>query len=190
MPRMTPTRVVGDPLSVIKINKINDDLDVLYSQWSDRLKVWAAWGLDITIWWWVYNVWWSIWQYAWWTVTLTDNATNYIMITAGWSINVSTSWRNANYLRIATVTTLAWSVTAISIWRVDAVWWLLGGWWFKNISSTVYNYKWNLTSFIADWVSYTLTYDSYDQIRTITNWWNTRTMTYDQKWNLLSTVES
>lgn len=61
------------------------------------------------------------------------------------------------------------------------------GWWFTNVSSTVYNEKWELTSFTADWISYTLTYEKW-RLKTVNDWSLTYTMTYT--WGKLTSITS
>ena len=59
--------------------------------------------------------------------------------------------------------------------------------WFKNISNCVYKW-WLLTSFTADWVNYTLTYESW-RLKTVSNWTKTYTATYSW-WLLIWVSES
>lgn len=177
MPRQTPTWSVWDPLSAVKVNKINDDLDVLYTKWSDRLRiVWNTW-LVITIWSGVYRVWSIEWIYAWWVVTLTDNTTSYISIKNDWTIESSTVWWNINHCRLWKVITAWWVVTSIEQWRVDAIWWNIS-WsaWFNEITSTVYDW-WKLQSLTIPWKTYTITYEMW-KIKTLADGTNTWTVNY------------
>ena len=68
--------------------------------------------------------------------------------------------------------------------------WILGGGWFKNISSTTYNELWQLSSFDGDGVVYSITYVSDWRFSTITNWTNIWTATYDPNWIFIWLVES
>lgn len=52
---------------------------------------------------------------------MTNNATNYVQIDSSGTIQVSTSAWNANYTRLAIVTTVSGAITSIVVWRVDAV---------------------------------------------------------------------
>lgn len=54
----------------------------------------------------------------------------------------------------------------------------------------VYDKFANLTSFVAEGVTYTLTYNAMNQPLTMTNWTNVWTMTYDKHGDLTWTVES
>lgn len=58
---------------------------------------------------------------------MTDNATNYVMIDSVGAIQVSTVGWNADYARLAVVTTVSGSITAIVVWRTDAIGGVLGG---------------------------------------------------------------
>lgn len=190
MPRLYSTPwSVGDAITASRMNQINSDIDNIYSTGSDRLKVYAATGLNVTIGAGTYRVGSSEWNYAGWTVAMTNNATNYVMIDSSGVIQVSTSAWNSNYTKLAIVVTVSGSVTSITSWRNDAIGGVMGGGWFKNISATTYT-KGLLTAFTADWTNFTLTYNRNRQVKTLTNGANTWTMTYDNQWNLTGTVES
>lgn len=180
----------GDQVSATRLQNINQDLDDVYSNGTDRLKVWVVSWLDIQVWSWTYRIGSAEWIYAGGTATLTDNSTNYIMLTGGGVLNISTSTWDANFVRLAKAVTSGGNVTSLEIWKPDAVGWILGGGWFKNISSTVYNWIWQLTSFDGDGVTYTLTYNSSWKLETITNWTNIWTASYDWSWRLTWLVES
>jgi len=50
MPRLYSTPwTVGDAITASRMNQINSDIDNIYSTGSDRLKVYAATGLDVNI---------------------------------------------------------------------------------------------------------------------------------------------
>jgi len=190
MPRNNSTNwSTGDNISATRLQQINADLDNLYSTGSDRLKVYASTGLNILIGAWNFRVGSTEWIYAGGTVAMTNNATNYVMIDSSGTIQVSTSAWNANYTRLAVVTTVSGAITSIVVWRVDAIGWVLWGGWFKNISATTYT-QGLLTQFTADWTVYNLTYNSRWQVLTMTNGVNTWTITYNSLWVITWTAES
>lgn len=190
MPRNNSTTWnIADPITAARLNKTNDDLDDIYETWSDRLKVWALPGLDVEIWAWNYRIGSSEGIFAGSIETLANNVTSYISLTGAGLVDISTSGWNTNYLRLAKVITLAGVITSVENWRPDGVGWVLGGWGFKNISSTVYTAG-KLTSFDGDGVTYTLTYTANGEIATITNGANTWTASYDSSWNFTGLVES
>lgn len=173
----------ADQISATRLNDLNEDLDDVYATWTDRLKVWHVTGLQIQIGAWSYRVWSVEWIYAWWFETLDDDTISYISLTGGWLIDVSTVGWDANFLRLAKVTTVWGTVTTVQLWRPDGVGGILGGGWFKEITSCVYT-EWFLTSFDWDGVTYTLTYTTSGSLETITNGVNVWTITYDSLWNL------
>lgn len=129
MPRKTPTWVVGDPLSATKVNKINEDLDDLYALWNDRLRVMRAaslTALKIDIWAGNFIVGSVIGQYAGWVdISVTNNATNYVMLKEDGTIQISTTAWNPLYLRLWVVTTSAGAITSIVDHRADVLGWPL-----------------------------------------------------------------
>jgi len=190
MPRLNSTTwSVADAITATRMNQFNSDLDDLYSAGSDRLKVYAASALNVNVGAGTYRVGSTEWNYAGGVVAMTNNATNYVQIDSTGTIQVSTSAWNANYTRLAIVVTVSGAVTSITKWRNDAVGWVMGASGFDNITSTTYT-KGLLTSFDADTVTFTLTYNRNRQVKTITNGSNTWTMTYNALWNLTGTVES
>lgn len=170
------------------LDVINNAIDDLYDNWDERIKAIPTWWLWIEITDWNVRVWSEEFYYAWWTATLNDNATNYVMLDWAWQISIDTIWRNQQYLKVATIITSWWAITSIQQRKIDAIWWeLWWWWWFKNISNTVYKW-WLLTYFIADWEEYNLTYQAW-RLKTIQTWQKTYTMTY-KAWKLVWTVES
>lgn len=107
----------SDVVTAERMNDINEDLDDLYSNGSDRLRVYAAvsWTpLRVDIGAGAYYIWSTAGVYAWWTdVVVTDNATNYIMIDNAWSITISTSARTAWLWRLAQVICSSGEITSI-----------------------------------------------------------------------------
>jgi len=52
---------------------------------------------------------------------VTNNATNYVMLTGAGVINISTSGWNTNYLRLAKVIAASGVITSVEVWRPDGV---------------------------------------------------------------------
>jgi len=124
MPRNNSTNwSTGDNISATRLQQINADLDNLYSEGSDRLKVYASTGLDIIIGAGVYKVWSNEWQYAGGTETVTDDETNYIMIDNAGVIQQSIVTWNADYAKLAVVIAAWWVITSVVWWRNDIIGW-------------------------------------------------------------------
>ena len=102
MPRKNSTAWnVADPITAARLNDLNDDLDDLYANWDDRLRIIWNTGLNIEILPGYYRVATSEGYFTWSIIWLTDNATNYIMIDDTWAIQVSTTSWNVNYAKLA-----------------------------------------------------------------------------------------
>lgn len=131
MPRTSTNWSVNDQITAARLQTIDADLDDLYSYGSDRLRVRTAvsgTALKIDISAGAARVGTTPLQYAGATdISMTDNATNYVQIDAAGTIQLSTSAWTATYARLATVTTSGGAITAISIWKSDAVGGVLGG---------------------------------------------------------------
>lgn len=169
-------------------DRIADAIVDLYDNWNDRVFVYSTWWLNIWITAWNIRVGNDEFDYQWWTATLNDNATNYVMIDWSGTITIDTTWRNQQLAKLATIITANGEITSLKRWKIDLIGWeLWWGWWFKNISNTVYK-SWLLTYFIADWEEYNLTYQAW-RLKTIQTWQKTYTMTY-KAWKLVWSVES
>ena len=123
------------------------------------------------------------------TATLTDNATNYVMLNGAGNIIVATDGRNQNYVKVATVITEDGAITSIKQWKMDALGGLLGGsGGYKNISDCVYDMHWQLVYFLADWEEFYINY-SHGKITSIVSWLKTYTISY-HGWKIAWSVES
>lgn len=118
MPRKnSSTRAVNDTVTAARLEDINQDIDDLYSEWPDRLRVrkaisWTPLRIDITAG--AYYVWSTSGVYSWWTdIVVTDAVTNYVMIDNAWTITISTSARTAWLWRLAQVICSGGAVTSI-----------------------------------------------------------------------------
>jgi len=128
MPRKnSQNRSPGDELQASRLQDINEDIDDIYANWDDRLKVFLAisgTALKIDIGAWNYVVSAVLGAYAWWTdISVTNSATNYIMLDSYWTIQISTSAWNPVYARLAVVVCSWWVITSITDARYDVVWW-------------------------------------------------------------------
>ena len=169
------------------LDKINQAIDDLYDNWDERIKAIPTWWLWIQVTDWNVRVWNEEFHYNWWTTTLTDNATNYVMLDWAWVIHIDTAGRNQKYTKVAKITTSWLAITNIEQWKIDAVGWEI--WWqawFKNVSNCVYE-NWFLVYFIADWEEFNLFYNKWNLYK-IVSWEKTYIIDY-QNWKLISTQE-
>ena len=170
-------------------DRISASINDLYNNWNDRLRVKSTWWLNIEVTEWNARIWTSEIYFAWWTATLTDNATNYVELTGAWLINVSTIWRDTKFCKLAKIVVSSGEITSFEHWKMDTVGGVMSasaG--FKNISNCVYNWKGELIQFVADSVTYNLTYELW-MLKTISFGEALYTMTY-QNGKLVSAVES
>lgn len=160
-------------------NTLQTQVTDIYANGDHRLRVYRLTGdpaLQVRIWAGAYRVWWAHGVYAGGILTLPNDTTRYISLDVDGVIQTGIDWDDEQ-ARIAKVVTAWWSITSIELWNPDLVGGKLGGTWggFENITSTTYT-KWLLTSFIADGVSWTITYEN-RKPKTIYNWANTWTIT-------------
>jgi hypothetical protein len=195
MPRITNNWSVNDNVTASTLNDINQDLDELYTFGSDRAKIIPAQSLlplavDI-----------PQFTYRIGTVTgqsvgitdllVTDNATNYIEISAGGIISSNTIAFDNNKARIGTVTTSGGIITVIQTERFDVIGGDLfgSGLGFQEITSITYDSDDKITQIVADLNTYDITYDQFNEINTIVkNATLTFTVIRDQFGKLQSTT--
>ncbi len=169
-------------------DRIADAIIDLYDNWNDRVFITWTGGLWIQITAWNVRVWNEEFEYSWWTATLTDNATNYVMLDGAWTIAIDTAWRDQKKVKVATIITSGGQIQSLKRRKIDAIGGELGGGgWFKNISNCVYQ-RGLLVQFIADWQEWNLTYER-GRVKTATSWEKTYTMTY-LNGKLIGAVES
>jgi hypothetical protein len=169
-------------------DRIADAIIDLYDNWNDRVFITWTGGLWIQITAWNVRVWNEEFEYSWWTATLTDNATNYVMLDGAWTIAIDTAWRDQKKVKVATIITSGGQIQSLKRRKIDAIGGELGGGgWFKNISNCVYKGRF-LVQFIADWQQWNLTYER-GCIKTVTTWEKTYTVTYKGN-KLIWSVES
>ena len=169
-------------------DRIADAIIDLYDNWNDRVFITWTGGLWIQITAWNVRVWNEEFEYSWWTATLVNNATNYVMLDWAWTIVIDTAWRDQKKVKVATIITSGGQIQSMKRRKIDAIGGELGGGgWFKNISNCVYK-RGLLVQFIADWQEWNLTYEKW-RIKTATTGEKTYTMTY-KWWKLIGAVES
>lgn len=169
-------------------DRIADAIIDLYDNWNDRVFISWTGGLWIQITAWNVRVWNEEFEYSWWTATLTDNATNYVMLDWAWTITIDTTWRDQKKVKVATIITSGGQIQSLKRRKIDAIGGELGGGgWFKNVSNCVYK-DWLLVQFIADWQQWNLTYER-GLVKTVTTWEKIYTVSYSW-WKLVGVVES
>lgn len=121
---------VNDAITAARLHDLNEDLDDLYAYGSDRGRVWSAisgTALRIDIAAFAWRVGSTSGQYAGGTdIVVTNTATNYVEIDSTGTIAINTTGWTAANARLATVTCSGGVITAISIWKVDAIGGTLG----------------------------------------------------------------
>lgn len=192
MPRKNSTAWVPNaPITAVRLEDFNEDLDDAYATGSDHLKVYrlaADPALQVTIGPWTYRVGAVEGQYAGWTLTVGASVTTYIMINSAGAIQTSTSAWNGQYTRLAVVVSGVSTITSITDWRNKVVGGEIGVAWFQNVTSTTYT-KWLLTTVVADGVTWTLTYEKW-QLKSYTNGVNTWTLTYSSGRRISTTAKT
>lgn len=122
---------VDDDISADRLQDINQELDDLFIYGNDRGRVRTAISgtplrIDIAAFSWRVGA--TSGQYAGGTdITVVDTATNYVEIDSTGTIVINQVGWTATNGRLATVTCAGGVVTAISIWKVDAIGGQLGG---------------------------------------------------------------
>ena len=105
---------------------VDNSFDDVYENWTDELRTYKTTWLWVEVKPWKVLVWSAYYDFEWWTLTLTNNATNYIEIDEDWDLVVNmTSWTDEN-TKISKVITSWWEVTSIEDWRLWTVWWKIG----------------------------------------------------------------
>lgn len=116
-------------------DKVADSLDDLYDNWNDRLYIHKTWWLWIEITAWNVRVWNTDIQFPWATANATDNATNYVMISDSWTLNITTLWRDEDQAKIWIVIASWWEISSINMYKIDTVWWKM--WWWAWIETAI-----------------------------------------------------
>lgn len=192
MPRQNSTDwSPNNPITAARLQDINEDIDDLYATGSDHLKLHRlAWdpALQVRIGPGTFRVWTVEGQYAGGTVTVSPSVTTYIMINSAGAIITSTSGWNGQNAKLAVVVSGASTITSITDWRSQVVWWELWAAGFQNITSTTYS-NGVLSSFIADGVTFTITYYRWRRVASVSNGVNTWTINYSG-WRISTTSKT
>ncbi len=172
---------------------LQEEIDDIYSQGNHRLRVYREKNdppLQVRIWAGTYQVGQAIGQYAGGTLNIPNNSTKKLSLNQNGEVEVLDEF-DGEKLRLATVTARNGKITAIELWKNDALGGKLGGssGGFENISNCIYE-KGLLKSFRWDGVNWTLTYDRQRRLKTAYDGANTYTIEYDAFGNILSTRKS
>jgi hypothetical protein len=195
MPRVnSQNAAVNDIVGPDVVNDINLDLDTLFSLGSDRGRVYAALSgspLKVDIGSFSYRVGASSGIYAGATdVVVANNVTNYIEMNTAGSVSVNSSGWDGQKARLATVVTSAGVITSINIYKPDVIGGSLGGTTgLQSVTSIVKDKFGRITQFLADGITYTLTYIGISfRIKSVTNGSVTVTINYDVNFNFVNTT--
>lgn len=109
------------------LDEIENATNDLYDNWVKKLRTDIVSWLQIHVNWWSVLVWSSYYDFEWWNLTLTDNATNYVEIDEDWNLVSNTTWRTLENTKISKVITSSWNITSIEDRRLWTVWWKI--WW-------------------------------------------------------------
>lgn len=105
---------------------VDNSFDDVYENWTDQLRTYQTTWLWIEVKPWKVLVWSAYYDFEWWELTLTDNATNYVEINSSWIlVSNTTDWNDKN-VKIAKVITSWWQITSIEDWRLATIWWEVG----------------------------------------------------------------
>lgn len=124
----------GDTISAYidkeHFDKIDDSINDIYDNWVNKLRTEVISWLQIKVNEWPVLVGSAYYDFAGDTITLTDNATNYVEIDEdGLLVSNTTDWWD-KHTKIAKVITSSGAITSIEDWRLGTVW---GEIWWVNI---------------------------------------------------------
>lgn len=108
-------------------DKIDGSINDIYDNWVNKLRTEIVSWLQIKVNAWPVLVGSAYYDFAWWTLTLTDNATNYIEVDEDWLLVNNTTWRTLENTKISKVVASWWEITSVEDWRLWTVWWKI--WW-------------------------------------------------------------
>lgn len=130
-------------------DNVDSSFDDVYENWTDELRTYKTTWLWIEVKPWKVLVWSSYYDFVWWNLTLTDNATNYIEIDEDWILVSNTTSRTLENAKISKVITSWWEITSIQDRRLWTVWWKI--WWIDIHELTgKIDLSWNDEFIIAD----------------------------------------
>lgn len=108
-------------------DKILQSMNDIYDNGTNNMRTDIVSWLQVEVNPWSVLVWSAYYDFAGWTITLTDNATNYLEIDEDWNLANNTTGRNDENTKLAIITTASGSVTKIQDWRLWTVGWKIGG---------------------------------------------------------------
>ena len=108
-------------------DKISDSLNDIYDNWTNNMRTEIVSWLQVQVNPWQVMVWSAYYDFSGWTITLTDNATNYLEIDEDWLLANNTTTRNDQNTKLAIITTSSGSVTNIKDRRLWTIGWKIGG---------------------------------------------------------------
>lgn len=106
---------------------IKKSLNDIYDNGANNMRTEVVSWLQVEVNPWQVLVWSAYYDFAGWTITLTDNATNYLEIDEDGNLANNTTGRNDENTKLAIITTSGGSVTNIKDRRLWTVWWKIGG---------------------------------------------------------------
>lgn len=128
---------------------IKKSLNDIYDNGTNNLRTELVSWLEVEVNAWPVLVWSAYYDFAGWTITLTDNATNYLEIDEDWNLANNTSDWNEENTKLAIITTSGGSVTNIKDRRLWTVWWKIGGVNIHELTEKLHS-NWNDEILIAD----------------------------------------
>lgn len=105
---------------------IKKSLNDIYDNGTNNMRTDLVSWLQVEVNPWSVLVWSAYYDFAGWTITLTDNATNYLEIDEDWNLANNTTGRNDENTKLAIITTASGSVTNIRDWRLWTIGWKIG----------------------------------------------------------------
>lgn len=107
-------------------DKIHNSINDIYDNGTNNMRTDLVSWLQVEVNPWSVLVWSSYYNFAGWTITLTDDATNYLEIDEDWNLVNNTTGRNDDNAKLAIITTTSGSITNIKDWRLWTIWWKIG----------------------------------------------------------------
>lgn len=106
---------------------IKKSLNDIYDNGTNNMRTELVSWLQVEVNPWQVLVWSAYYDFAGWTITLTNNATNYLEVDEDGNLVNNTSGRNDENTKLAIITTSSWSVTNIKDRRLWTIGWKIGG---------------------------------------------------------------
>lgn len=107
-------------------DKISQSMNDIYDNGTNNMRTDVVSWLQVEVNPWSVLVWSAYYDFAGWTITLTDNATNYLEVDEDGKLANNTTGRNEQNAKLAIIMTANGSVTKIKDRRLWTVWWKIG----------------------------------------------------------------